>query len=110
MTPMFIGSGGRRLFSVFQPSGRARGRAALLCYPWGHEYIFAHRSLSHLAFALNRAGYDVLRFDYFGTGDSAGELEDADIDGWLADIDTAAEELMEVSGAKRLTLVGLRFG
>ena len=46
----------------------------MLCYPWGSEYIYAHRSLRLLAQRRAAAGIHTLRFDYFGTGDSDGDI------------------------------------
>jgi pimeloyl-ACP methyl ester carboxylesterase len=51
----------------------------------------------------------VLRFDYSGTGDSWGDLSDASIDQWVADVGAAVRE-MEMSGATEISLVGLRLG
>ena len=82
----------------------------MLCHPWGSEYIYAHRSVRHLALALCAAGFHTLRFDYFGTGDSAGESGDGDIPGWETDIESAMEELRDISGIPRVTLIGLRLG
>jgi exosortase A-associated hydrolase 2 len=112
MTPLYFGSNERRLFGAYAPP-RAAGvvaRAVVLCYPWGQEYIRAHRSMRQLANMLCAAGYHVLRFDYFGTGDSAGETVEADVRGWERDIETAMEELKDTSGATRVALVGLRIG
>jgi pimeloyl-ACP methyl ester carboxylesterase len=81
-----------------------------MCAPLGQEYLRAHRSMKHLADLLARAGINVLRFDYFGTGDSAGEMLDGDLAGWEADIETAIEELKDMSTAPRVGLVGLRLG
>jgi pimeloyl-ACP methyl ester carboxylesterase len=59
---------------------------------------------------LSRAGVDVLRFDYHGTGDSAGEATDGDAAAWAGDVSTAIEELKDTAGADRVGLVGLRLG
>ena len=59
---------------------------------------------------LSAAGIDTLRFDYFGTGDSAGEMVDADLAGWETDIELAIEELRDMVGSARVTLIGLRLG
>lgn len=112
MTPLYFGSPQRRLFGIYAPASAAarRTRAIVLCPPWGQEYLRAHRSLRQLALRLSAAGFHVLRFDYFGTGDSAGDLEDAGLPGWEADIESAIEELKDMSGAQRVGLVGLRLG
>lgn len=112
MNLFYFGSRKRRLLGVYHPAQGARGvgRAALLCYPWGNEYIYAHRSMTRLSTLLSQAGHHVLRFDYFGTGDSAGEAYEADLAGWRGDIETALEELRELSGAPRAAIVGLRLG
>jgi pimeloyl-ACP methyl ester carboxylesterase len=59
---------------------------------------------------LSAAGFDVLRFDYFGTGDAAGDLPDATLAGSEADIEAAIEEIRDTTGATRVALAGLRLG
>jgi pimeloyl-ACP methyl ester carboxylesterase len=114
MNPFFFGSGEHRLFGIYlaaNPTAAARpSRAVVLCHPWGPEYQYAHRSMRHLANALSAAGIHVLRFDYFGTGDSDGDAHEAGLADWAADIDTAIEELQDTTGVTRVGLVGLRLG
>jgi hypothetical protein len=52
----------------------------------------------------------VLRFDYFGTGDSPGDDEDADLSGWASDVRTARRELLQRSGRSHVVAVGVRLG
>ena len=82
----------------------------LLCNPFGEEASRSHRTFRVLATQLERAGFSVLRFDYSGTGDSLGRGADATVDAWIADIEIAAEALLQASGAKKVALVGLRLG
>jgi pimeloyl-ACP methyl ester carboxylesterase len=82
----------------------------VLCYPLAREYLLAHPTFRYLARLLAGSGYHVLRFDYFGTGDSAGEFEQAGLERWIADIHTAIEELRDVGRVGQITLLGLRFG
>jgi pimeloyl-ACP methyl ester carboxylesterase len=113
VTPFFFGTGRRRLFGISDSAswtGRASGRAIVLCNPWGPEYIHAHRSMRQLARRVSLVGFHALRFDYFGTGDSAGEMCDADLPGWEEDIETAIGELRDSTGVKRVALAGLRLG
>ena len=112
MTPFYFGSGRQRLFGVYEAAvltGRGK-RAAVLCHPWGDEYIHAHRAMRQLAVRLSGAGIHTLRFDFFGTGDSAGDMVDADLACWEADIELAMEELRDIVGSARVTLIGLRLG
>jgi uncharacterized protein len=112
MTPFYFGAGRRRLFGIYEPAvltGRGK-RGAVLCYPWGPEYVHAHRVMRQLAIRLAGAGIHTLRFDFFGTGDSAGEMVDADLGTWEADIELAMEELRDIVGSARMTLIGLRLG
>lgn len=113
MTPFFFGASPRRLFGVYDPAVRSPSeglRAAVICNPWGPEYIYAHRALRQLARRLSLAGFHTLRFDYFGTGNSAGDMVDADLLGWKNDIETAMDELTDLAGVKQVALVGLRLG
>ena len=113
MTPFYFGEGERRLLGVYDPAEHAGSRtpqAVVFCAPWGPEYIITHRALRSLALNLSSAGRHVLRFDYFGVGDSAGEIEEGEFEGWLDDIEMAIEELKSMVGAPRVSLVGLRLG
>jgi pimeloyl-ACP methyl ester carboxylesterase len=112
VNPLYLGSGERRLFGIYEPPAvkRAHPRAAVLCYPWASEYVNAHRSMRHLATKLSQAGFHTLRFDFFGTGDSSGDLVDADLIGWEGDTGSAIEGLKDIAGTPRVTLVGMRIG
>ncbi len=112
MTPYFFNEGDKQLFGVYHdPVGLAAGNdAVLLLYPTGQEYMRAHRAFQYLASDLSKQGLHVLRFDYFGTGDSAGGSDEASVRQWLQDVRIASEELFSVSGAETLSVVGLRFG
>ncbi len=113
MNPLYLGTAARRLFGIHEPAAAAREsrvRAALLCYPLGQEYIYAHRSMRHLASKLAAGGFHTLRFDYFGTGDSGGEESDTDECGLQCDVRTAIETLKEIAQVPKVTLIGLRAG
>ena len=56
-------------------------------------------------------GYATLRFDYAGTGDSAGDdLEGDQWSGWLASVQAAVRELRDRTGVSRVCLLGVRLG
>lgn len=111
MNPFYFGTDDRRLFGIYEaPRRSSRRRAVLLCHPWGAEYIHAYRAMRQLAKMLSADGNHVLRFDYYGTGDSAGDMTETDLDGWQADIRTAIEELCDTAETSKVSLVGLRLG
>src|SRR5712671_4241619 len=112
MTAFHFGSRQRRLFGYYEPAlaNFSKVRAVLLCHPMGNEQIFAYRTMRQLATRLVRAGFHVLRFDYFGTGDSYGDTGEGDLASWCDDIETAIEELKEITGATKVDMVGLRLG
>ncbi|HVY25571.1 MAG TPA: alpha/beta fold hydrolase [Polyangiaceae bacterium] len=110
MKPLFLGNTARRLYGVYHSPLRTSRHAVLLCYPGMQEYNAAHWAFRRLAAMLARDGHHVLRFDYFGTGDSAGDSRDGHPDGWVEDVKQAAQELRDLSGARELSVVGMRLG
>jgi pimeloyl-ACP methyl ester carboxylesterase len=113
MHPFYFGPSQGPLFGVYHEAtgGRpSRSRGVVLCHPYGHEYIRAHRAFRNLADDLSRRGWHVLRFDYSGTGDSSGEAIETGIARSIADINQAVDELKDMSGVAQVSLVGLRIG
>jgi pimeloyl-ACP methyl ester carboxylesterase len=111
MLPFYFGPSDSRLFGVYHaPDTAARALGVVLCQPLGHEYIRAHRTFRQLAAQLARAGFPVLRFDYFGCGDSAGVGEEGSVVRWQSDINSAIDELKDTSGVSSVAVIGLRLG
>ena len=112
MKPFFFGDPDKSLFGVYSAPGEhsPRSSAFVLCYPFGPEYVRAHRALRELSHDLTLGGHHALRFDYFGCGDSSGASDEGTVEQWLLDIALAVEELRESSGMARVSLLGLRFG
>lgn len=112
MTPFHFGPPDRTLFGLFHPAAdRAPSDvAALLCNPFGQEAVRGHRLYRVLSERLAAGGVPVMRFDYFGTGDSLGEDDAGDLDGWVADTRAALQELTGRSGARRVVCMGARLG
>lgn len=92
------------------PDGRAARGGVLLCPPIGADSRATHRAYRHLAAELLAAGFLTLRFDYDGTGDSAGEWADPHrVKAWTASV-LAAAELARNCGVEYLAAVGMRLG
>jgi pimeloyl-ACP methyl ester carboxylesterase len=106
-----LGTAQRRLFAIHEAAASTqRTRAAVLCQPLGTEYTYAHRSMRQLALKLALTGFHTLRFDYYGTGDSAGADSELDPSGCETDVSSAMEALADIAGTPRVTLIGLRAG
>lgn len=111
MEAFYFGPSESYLFGVFHPrEGVIRNEAIVLCNPFGQEYLRAHKSMRRLAINLAELGYPVLRFDYRGTGDSAGDLDEVTADQWVTDIRHAIQELMDMAAVPKVALIGLRLG
>lgn len=111
MQALQFGSKQRLLFGFHHAAqGAARQTAVLICNTWGLEYMRSYRGVRVLAQKLAAAGFETLRFDYSGTGDSQGHSLDARLEHWLEDLVFAARELRELSGKQDIVVVGLRLG
>ena len=112
MLPLYFGPPSRRLFGAFHEGspGRAQSLGVLLCNPFGQEAIRTHRLYRVLAGRLAQAGVHTLRFDYFGTGDSEGDDDSANLDSWREDLLIAHQELLRLSAAQEVTWMGARLG
>lgn len=110
MKSFFFGKAKELYGTLHEPAGAPKELAVVLCYPGPQEYHMTYWAFRRLAQQLARAGVTTLRFDYSCTGDSAGEVTDGRLARWAEDVATAAAELKELSGARRLALVGMRLG
>ncbi len=82
-------------------------RGAVLCYPGDMSISAAYRAMRQLTTRLTSAGFHTLRFDYFGSGDSmAMTATDTDLTGWECDAALAVDEIQEIVGHAKITLIG----
>jgi len=110
MKSLLFGEASRRLYGVYHPPAGDKQRAILLCHPAMQEYNESYWMFRRLATLLAAEGHHVLRFDYFGTGNSDGDSDHASPESAVSDVQTAAEALLALSGVSELSLVGLRLG
>ncbi len=112
MNPYYFSSSETPLYGVYHSPAQmgANEKAILLCPPVGQDYIRTHRAMKFLADQLSAGSCHVFRFDYFGTGDSSGDMQDADITVWQNNIREAATELIDNSGITEIDILAVRFG
>ncbi len=101
----------KALFGVVtRPANRTSSRAALICSPYGHEYMRVHRVLQHLSNQLAAAGVTVMRFDYAGTADSMGDFTAASLGSMKQDALTAYRHLTAETNYESVAVLGVRLG
>jgi len=107
--PFYFGSDDS-LFGIYHPPvGPRKDHAVIIAAPLMNEYMRSHYALRLIALNLADAGFDVLRFDFFGTGNSKGDIHSVSVNDWSDNLNTAANELEKRSEASKMSVVAVRF-
>lgn len=103
---------GEALFGVLHLPERNPAPAVALCHGFTGHKAEAHRLFVHAARAFAQAGVVALRFDFRGSGDSAGEFRDMTISREIEDASAALDFLQERAEVDpgRLGVLGLSMG
>lgn len=111
-TPFFFAREDARLFGILHaPEGPAKPLAFVMSHPFGEEKLWSHRVFVSCARALAERGHAVLRFDYFGAGDSGGMSADTSLASHHDDLQAAIRTLEQrMPTVQRIGLIGLRLG
>lgn len=112
-TPVVFESKGQQIVGMMHlPDGRGRVPGVLLLHGFMGTKSETHRLFVKLARKLAAHGIASLRFDFRGSGDSAGEFEEATIHTQVADATEALKFLARQKriNAKRLAVVGFSLG
>lgn len=108
--PRYFGTE-RELFGISHPGSPMQARhAVLLCPPLGQDMARSQRLYRLLANAISARGDAALRFDYHGTGDSAGDSCGISWQRCVSDVRQAADELRYASGIDSVIAFGARLG
>lgn len=99
-----------QLFGMYHPAtGNPRRHGIVICPPLFHEYYRSHFTIKRIAVELAAKGFDVLRFDYSGTGDSKGNIPTRLFEAWSRDIGDAITEVGHLGSYKDISIVTARF-
>lgn len=98
------------LMGVFHDVAGHAPLGVLLCPPLGQALVRTHRIYRQLAASLAERGIGALRFDYRGSGDSAGDSRSLDWQQCQDDIRSAVAELRARIGCATVVGFGARLG
>ncbi len=108
LTGHFISSPQGKLFIT--QFGEVTGDTAILCLPSiTEEMNLARAVIAKQAQGFAAKGVPCFVLDYYGTGDSEGEFENANAEIWLENL-IAAGEFIQQQGITKIILWGIRFG
>jgi uncharacterized protein len=108
----FKNKNNQRLFGILHSPEKALagGVAIVCCNPLFEEKLHAHRILVNFARYAVGQGFHVLRFDYYGDGESEGLFEEATITSRIQDIKSAVGLVEKRINPSLIILLGLRLG
>src|SRR2546425_12614526 len=112
-TPIVFDCRGQQIVGMLHlPEGKGRFPAALLLHGFTGTKVEIHRMFVKLSRTLADHGIASLRFDYRGSGDSAGEFEDMTVRSEVADSLEALKFLGRQAriNSRRIGVVGLSLG
>lgn len=84
--PGFLSTSAGNVFTVRHYDQAPSRGAVVVVPPFAEEMNCCRRIVTKLATQLTPAGYQLFLFDFFGTGDSSGQIEDATADIWLQNL------------------------
>jgi dienelactone hydrolase len=97
---------------LHRPTGEGRAPVVVLLHGYTGQHVEDHRLFVQMARRLAEAGFAVLRFDFYGSGDSDGDFEEFTVHTEVADCAAALDWLTRQPGidTNRIAILGLSLG
>lgn len=107
--PMWLGGPSRCLYAALHPAVPTREKPGVLFVPpLLHELPRSRRFMTEVASGLAEMGLPCLRFDFHGSGDSAGHGDELDFESMRRDLDVAVAALRARTGVDEVVLLAWR--
>lgn len=106
----FLAIDDEQLYYVHHPAVGSKRGSVLLAGPFANERTYSAIVWRRWARYLAERGFDVIRFDYRGVGESSGNFHEKTFSVWMDDIRLCVNMLLESSGGCPVILHGLRLG
>lgn len=105
----FLDSTSGQLFYIRHDVPDTEARCVVFVPPFGEEMNRSRTLIKAATKKLNESGLSCCQFDFYGTGDSAGEFADARWGGWLSNLHDVISHLRD-AGFRTIDLIGIRLG
>jgi alpha/beta superfamily hydrolase len=110
MQVSYFGTDSHRLYGVFHNGVDSAQTALVLCPPFAEELVATYARFANWSKRLAEKGIAVLRFHFYGTGESGGASADFSLEMAIYDACTALEFARERIAPVRLGYFGVRLG
>ena len=107
----YINCRNRNIFTVLHtPENKTNKKGILFIHPYAEEKQRIDRIIVHFARILCTKGYSVMRFDFYGCGDSEGNFEELTFESQISDIQSISNIFIRDTGIEEISLFGVRLG
>ena len=109
--PFYIIRGNKNIFAVLHtPRSITKKKGIIFIHPYAEEKQYIDRIFVHFARLLCSRGYFVMRFDFYGCGDSEGNFEELTFESQISDIQSISNQFTRDTGIGEISLFGVRLG
>ena len=108
-TPITFHSEGQQIIGIIHRPSKTTNKIIIMCHGFTGNKIESRRLFVDIARACCKEGYACLRFDFFGSGDSAGDFADSSISHNIANLVDALKWVRE-QGFNRIIILGISMG